>query len=92
MKVPFSTTLCLFAYGEGGIIYGTVLEELLIYILHFNNEFLAFVVLAIYIEYSTACISTIAKLFGIKILDVLNVLFPMEHGVQEADKQFLVKL
>ena len=92
MKVPVTSTLCLFANGEGRIIYGAVLEELLVYVLHLYNELLALVVLAINIKDGTASISTIAKLLRIKIRDILHVLLTMKHGVQKADEQLLVEL
>ena len=92
MKVPVTSTLCLFAYGECRIIYSAVLEELLVYILHLHNELLALVVLAINIKDGTASISTIAKLLRIKIRDILHVLLAMKHSVQKADEQLLVKL
>ena len=92
MEVPIASTLCLFANGEGRLIYGAVLEKLLIHVLHLHYELLALVALTIYIEYGTACIGTVAKLLGIKIRDVLNVLLAVKHGVQKADKQLLVEL
>ena len=65
MEIPFSSTLCLFTNGERRIIYSTVLEKLLIYILHLYYKLLALVVLAIYIEDGTSGISTVAKLLRI---------------------------
>ena len=92
MKVPIATTLCLFAYGERRIIYSAVLEELMVYILHLHNELLSLVVLAINIEDGTASINSVAKLFLVKIRDILHVLLAMKHSVQKADEQLLVKL
>ena len=92
MKVPIATTLCLFAYGERRIIYSAVFEELIVYILHLHNELLSLVVLAINIEDGTASINSVAKLFLVKIRDILHVLLAMKHSVQKADEQLLVKL
>ena len=64
----------------------------MVYILHLHNELLSLVVLAINIEDGTASINSVAKLFGVKIHDILHVLLAMKHSVQKADEQLLVKL
>ena len=92
MKVPIASTLRLFADGKSGIIDGAVFEKLLVDVLHLYDKLLALVVLTINIEDGAAGINAVAKLLRIKICDILNVLFAMEHRVQEAYKQFLVKL
>ena len=61
-------------------------------VLHLHYEFLSLVILAINVEDGSAGIHTVAKLFGVEISYVLHVLFAMEHGVQETDKQLLVEL
>ena len=63
LEVPISTTLSLFTYRESGIEDGSILEKLLIHILHLNDELLSFLVLTIYIKYCPPCIRTITELF-----------------------------
>ena len=91
-EVPLSATLCLLAYRESGIVDGAVLEELLIYVLHLDDELLTLIVLTIHVEYSTSSVGTVAKLLGVEISDILHILLTMEHGVKEADEQLLVEL
>ena len=92
VEVPVASTLCLLAYGEGGIVDGAVLEKLLVNVLHLHNKLLALVVLAIHVEDGAAGIHAVAQLLGVKVRHVLHVLFAMKHGVQKADEQLLVKL
>ena len=92
MKIPLASTLRLFADGKRGIVDGAVFEKLLVDVLHLYNKLLALVVLTINIEHGAAGIDAVAKLLRVEICDILNVLFAMEHRVQKAYKQFLVKL
>ena len=48
--------LSLFTNGEGGIIYASVLEELLLAALHLHQELLSLLVFAIHVEHRTAVI------------------------------------
>ena len=92
MEVPVSSALCLFAYGECGVVYGAVFEELLIHVLHLHDEFLALVVLAVHIEDGTSCVIALAELLGVEVRYVPDVLLAVEHGVQKTYEQLLVEL
>ena len=92
MKIPITTSLRLFTNRKRRIINGAVFKKLLIYVLHLYNKLLAFVVLAIYIENGATGINTVAKLLRVEISNIQHILFSMEHSIQEADKQFFIKL
>ena len=92
MEIPVASSLCLFANGKRWIVDGAVFEKFLVHVLHLYNKLFAFVVLAIHIEDGATSINTVTKLFRVEVSDILNILFAMEHRVQEANKQFFVKL
>ena len=50
MIVPFFSPFALFSYGESGVVDGPIFEELLVNILHFNDEPVSLLVLAVHIE------------------------------------------
>ena len=50
MIVPFFSPFALFSYGESGVVDSPIFEELLINILHFNDEPVSLLVLAVHVE------------------------------------------
>ena len=75
---------------EGAVEYAPVLEELLLCLLHLNEDALACYRLAIDIEYSLAFCFCRAELFGIQICKVCNFLMTLQQGIQETDEQILI--
>ena len=89
--VPRLALLGLFAYGEGGVEDGAVLEELLLSVLHLNENLLALFCLAIHIEDSSALCGSHPQVFGIEVGDVQEVLCPLEARVEEREQQVFVR-
>ena len=88
-EIP-NTFLSLTLDRESGIEYTPVLEELLLRLLHLDDERLALLVLAINIKDGTAVAITIAEILAIEIGKVLHLLPFIEERVEEANQQFLV--
>ena len=88
-EIP-NTFLSLTLDRESGIEYTPVLEELLLRLLHLDDERLALLVLAINIKDGTAVTITIAEILAIEIGKVLHLLPFIEERVEEANQQFLV--
>ncbi len=82
----------LFADGECGIEHATVLEKLLLGLLHLNQELLATVVLAIDIENSLAVKLLRAQLLAVQVGQGGDDLLTGQQRVQETAQQLLVNL
>ena len=91
VEIPVASALRLFADGERGVVDGAVLEELLVDILHLDNELLALVVLTVDVEHGAAGVHPVTELLGVQIGDFLHVLLAAEHGVEEAFQEFFVE-
>ena len=89
-EIP-DTFLPLILDRKGGIENASVLKELLLCLLHLNNERLTLLVLTIYIEDGTAIAKTIAKILAIEICKVFHHLFTFEKRVEKANQQVLIK-
>ena len=61
-------------------------------ILHLNDKLLAFLILTIYIEYCFTIRMHIAHVLTIKECYVLNNLFTIKQGIEEINKQILVRV
>ena len=92
VEVPVASSLRLLTYWERGVVYGAVLEELLVHVLHLHDELLSTVVLAVHVEHCASCVHAVAELLGVEVRDLLHVLLSAEHGVEEALQQLLVEL
>lgn len=89
--VPLATGRLL-ADGEGGVVHATILEELLLTLLHLHQEMLTLLVHAIYVEHRTAVVLLRAQVLRVQVGDLADLLPPVQQGVQEADEQLLVRL
>ena len=76
---------------EGRIEYTPVLKELLLSLLHLNDERLSLLVLAIDIEDGTAIAIAITKALTIKIGKIPNYLLAIEERIEETNEQILVE-
>ncbi len=77
-EIPVRTLGRLLLDGKGGIIERPVFEMLLIGVLHFHDELLTLLVLAIDVENSLAVGIDISYIFAIEILYVLDDLLLTE--------------
>ena len=78
-------------YRESSVEYTPVFEELLLSLLHLNDKRLTLLVLAIYIEDSTAVAIAIAEVLAIEIGKITHHFLAFEERVEEANQQILVK-
>ena len=83
--------LPLILYRESSVEYTPVLEELLLGLLHLNDERLALLVLAVDIEDGTAVAIAIAEVLAIEIGKITHHFLAFEERVEEANQQILVK-
>ena len=65
--VPIASPLCLFTDRESGIEDASVLEELLLGLLHLDKEFFAFLVFTIYIEHGLAVEFCSSQMFAVQV-------------------------
>ena len=91
LVVPF-TLKTLLSYRECGVIDAPVLEKLLFAALHLNKDFLATLILAIYIEHGTAVTLRRTQMLGVEILQITNNLSATKQTVDETYQKFLVYL
>ena len=73
-------------------MYGAVFVELLIDVLHFDNDSRALVSGAINVEDGTSLTFTRAEVLTVLERYIRYDAFAVKNGVEEADKQFLVEL
>jgi Na+/H+ antiporter NhaA len=92
IEVPVRAALTLLAYGKSGVEYASVFKIALLYLLHLNDELLAVLVLAIYVENSLSFTIVFTKFLAVEVLYVLDDLLVVKQGVQETDEQVLVHL
>ena len=78
-------------YRESSVEYTPVFEELLLGLLHLHDERLALLVLAIYIEDSTAVAIAIAEVLAIEIGKITHHFLAFEERVEEANQQILIE-
>ena len=90
LEVPVGALNGLLTYGEGGVEERAVLEELLVGVLHLDDEFLAILTLAIDVEDGLTLGIVVADVFGVEVLDVLDHLLAVEEAIEKADEQLLV--
>ena len=91
LVVPF-TLKTLLSYRECGVIDAPVLEKLLLTALHLNKDFLATLILAIYIEHGTAVTLRRTQMLGVEILQITNNLSATKQTVDETYQKLLVYL
>ena len=89
LEIPV-TPLSLFTDGESGIKHTTILEIVLLRLLHFYNESFAGNVFAVHVENGLAVQHAATQLLAVAIGDVTYLLMPLEERVEETDEQFLV--
>ena len=93
MVVPLLTLHRLLTDGEGRVIDATVLEILLLSLLHLNDETAAVARHAVHIEHCAAVTVAFTEILCIQILNIQNLLLPpVEQRIQETDEQILVHL
>ena len=83
--------LSLFRNRKCGIEYRPVLVEVLIDILHLDNETAAVSSLAIHIEDGLASILITAELLAVTVFNILNDPLAIEHGIEETHQQVAVE-
>ena len=91
-EVPVGPLLGLFAYGEGGVEERSVLEMLLVGILHLHDELLSLLVFAVHVEDGLAFSIHIADMLVVQVFHVLDDLETFKQRVEEIDEQVLVGL
>ena len=92
LVVPLLTALGLLAYGEGGVVDGAVLHEGLGGVLHLDDEALAALVHAVYVEYGLALDGAVGEVLAVEVLEVGYDLLALEEGVEEVYEQVFVDL
>ena len=90
VEVPVLPLFRLFANGERGIVERTVLEILLIGVLHLDDEFLVVLTFAIDVKYRLALGIDVPDVLVVEIFHVLYDLSAVEQAVQEVYQQLLV--
>ena len=91
MVVPLLAFYSLLADGERGVIDAAIFEVLLLRFLHLNDETAAVARHAVHIEHGATVTIALAKVLGIQVLYIGNLLFlAIEQGIEETDEQVLV--
>ena len=92
LEVPFCPLWSLFTDRKSRIEQRTILEILLISILHLNDELFTTFIFAIYIKDGLALGKDITNVLTIQVLHILDDLKTIKQGIQEIDEQILVRL
>ena len=92
LEVPFCPLWSLFTDRKSRIEQRTILEILLISILHLNDELFTTLIFAIYVKDGLALGKDITNVLTIQVLHILNDLKTIKQGIQEIDEQILVRL
>ena len=90
LEVPVSTLGSLLLYRECRIIQRTVLEMLLVGVLHLDDELLALLILAVHVEDGLAVGVHIPHVLAVEEFHVLDDLLLSEKRVKEVDKKVFV--
>ena len=91
LEVPVRTLASLLPDGERGVEQRAVLEELLVGVLHLDDELLAVLTLAIYVEYCLPVGIEVADMLVVHVHHVLHHLCAVEQAVEEAYQEVLVR-
>ena len=79
LEVPVAALLCLIADGEGGIEHASVLEIVLLGLLHLDDEVLSCGVLAVHVEDGFPVHNAASQLFGVAVSDVSDFLLVVQE-------------
>ena len=92
-EIPIFAHLCLVADGFGCVKQASVLEIILLRVLHLHNETGAVIDFAIYIEITVAMLLDVPQLLDVLVGQTRDALLLVEDdSVQKTDEEFLVLL
>ena len=89
-KIP-NSFLTLILDRKSGIEYTSVLKELLLGLLHLNDERLSLLILTVNIKDSSAITIAIAKVLTVKIGKIPHHFLAFEQRIEEANQQILIE-